>query len=282
MTRWPAVLTCILILTTLPAAAQTRLLAPDTPAPSPPAARPLSHCIALAQSAPGIEYIQKAAWTDPVPQGSVRLTYLAHAMVLIQSAGGTSVVTDYNGWTGIIPDAVTMNRAHSSHYTDRVPEGVLALRGWGESFGLPARHDQEVGDIRIRNVPTAIRSFGTVEENGNSIFVFETAGLCIGHLGHLHHTPTEAQYAALGRLDVVMAAVDGSMTIHQGEMVDILKRLRSSVVIPIHWFGEATLQRFVAGMEGSFDILRPGRSDLTVSLRGQPKRPTVVVLEPGG
>ncbi len=64
----------------------------------------------------------------------------------------------------------------------------------------------------VRNVSTDIRSqFGGTEDRGNSIFVFEVAGLCIGHLGHLHHEPNDAQYAALGRLDVVMAPVDGAM-----------------------------------------------------------------------
>lgn len=252
-------------------------------APAAAQTRPISHCIALAQSAPGLEYLHKAAVSDPVPQDAVRLRFIDHAMVLLQSAGGTSVITDFNGQVqGFTPDVVTMNRAHSSHYTDTPPESALVLRGWSDQFGIAAEHHRQVGDILIRNVPTAIRSYGTVEENGNSIFVFETAGLCIGHLGHLHHTPTEAQFAALGRLDVVMAAVDGSMTINQGEMVDILRRLRSSVVIPVHWFNEATLQRFMAGMAEHFAVIRPGSSEITLTLRGLPKQPTVVVLEPGG
>lgn len=264
---------------------------PDPPAPS---RRMPSHCIALSQwtpgqGYPGLETLHHASWRDPVASDSLRLRYLDHAMFLLQSAGGVSAITDYNGLyngqiatSGPRPDLVTMNQAHASHYTRDIPEGTQALRGWSTQFGIAAQHDLEIGDLRIRNVPTAIRSFGTVEENGNSIFVFEVAGLCVGHLGHLHHTPTAAQYAALGRLDVVMAAVDGSMTINQGEMVDILKRLRSSVVIPMHWFGEATLQRFLAGMQQDFEIVRPGESEVTLSLRGLPQRPTILVLEPGG
>ena len=44
-----------------------------------------------------------------------------------------------------------------------------------------------VDDVYIRNVPTDIRNGGAMEADGNSIFIFEVAGLCIGHLGHLHH-----------------------------------------------------------------------------------------------
>jgi L-ascorbate metabolism protein UlaG (beta-lactamase superfamily) len=133
----------------------------------------------------------------------------------------------------------------------------------------------------VRNVPTDVRSgWDGVRVAGNSIFVFEVAGLCIGHLGHLHHEPDEFQYAALGRLDVVMAPVDGGMTLDLPTMIRTLKRLRSSVVIPMHWFSGSSLDRFVAGMSDEFDIEVPGGSTFEVSLRTLPSRPTVVVLRP--
>ena len=55
----------------------------------------------------------------------------------------------------------------------------------------------------VRNVTTDIRGgfSGSRIEDNNSIFVFEVAGLCIGHLGHLHHEPSDETYAAIGRLD---------------------------------------------------------------------------------
>jgi L-ascorbate metabolism protein UlaG (beta-lactamase superfamily) len=134
----------------------------------------------------------------------------------------------------------------------------------------------------VRNVPTDIRSaFGTgVEPRGNSIFVFEAAGLCIGHLGHLHHEPSDEQYAAIGRLDVVMAAVDGGLTLDLPTMIRVLHRLKASVVIPMHWFGDATLGAFLAGMEAEFDVVMTEGSELTVALDNLPARPTVMVLRP--
>lgn len=245
--------------------------------------RQMSHCIAMADAAPGITYLHKASWTEPVPEHSVRLHYIDHSMFLLQTEGGLSAITDYNGWVGgsrFTPDVVTMNHAHSSHWTTDPPEGAQALRGWSDQYGIAAEHYVDLGEMLIRNVTTDIRSYGGVEENGNSIFVFEVAGLCIGHLGHLHHELDDAQYAALGRLDVVMAAVDGSMTVDQETMIRMLKRLRSSIVIPMHWFGEPTLQQFLDGMAAEFEVERPLQSDVIVSLRTLPRRPTVLVLEP--
>ncbi|WP_370301031.1 MBL fold metallo-hydrolase, partial [Pseudooceanicola sp.] len=98
--------------------------------------------------------------------------------------------------------------------------------------------------------------------------------------GHLHHIPNDAQFAALGRLDVVMAAVDGGTTIALPDMISILTRLKSSVVIPMHWFSSYTLENFLGGIAGDFAIERLNRPDFEVSLRSLPARPTVVVLTP--
>jgi L-ascorbate metabolism protein UlaG (beta-lactamase superfamily) len=244
-----------------------------------------SHCIAIADAAPGLRYLHKAAWTDPLPEYTARISYIAHASFLLQTKGGLNIVTDYTGFVGtttMIPDVVTMNHAHDTHWT-AFPDPAIphVLEGWGE-FGEGIDHHLNLGEVLIRNVSTDIRSAfgGGVEAEGNSIFVFEVEGLCIGHLGHLHHVPSDAQFAALGRLDVVMAAVDGGTTMPLPEMITVLKRLKSSVVIPMHWFSDYSLSAFLTGIAGDFDVRREGLSSLEVSLKTLPDRPTVVVLEP--
>ena len=243
-----------------------------------------SHCIALAQN-PGIEYLHLAGWQDPLDPYSVRLNYIDHATFLIQSPGGVSAATDYTGFLGLIdlvPDVVTMNRAHESHWTAFPdPEIPHVLRGWGED-GRVADHALNVGDMLVRNVPTDIRNalWDGVIEGGNSVFVFEVEGLCIGHLGHLHHALTDQQYAALGRLDVVMAPVDGGMTLTTAELAEVLARLKSSLVLPMHWFSRSNLEAFLEAMSEDFVIRRTLDSSVEVSLRSLPDRPTILVLSP--
>ena len=243
-----------------------------------------SHCIAIADAAPGISYIQKAAWREPVPEFSVRISYINHASFLIQSPGGLNVVTDFTGFLGgadLVPDVVTMNHAHETHWTanpdERIPH---VLPGWGE-FGKGIEHHLDLGEMLVRNVSTDIRSrWGGTEDLGNSIFVFEVAGLCVGHLGHLHHVPNDEQFAALGRLDVVMAAVDGGTTMPLPDMIKVVQRLKSSIVIPMHWFSTYTLDAFLLGIAEDFQVERTGKSWLEVSLRTLPSQPTVMVLQP--
>ncbi|OWU86442.1 Zn-dependent hydrolase [Oceanicola sp. 22II-s10i] len=246
--------------------------------------RRLSHCIAIADATPGVTYIHKASFRDPVPDFSARITYLSHSMFLIQTPGGLSAVTDYNGWIGsadFLPDVVTMNHAHSSHWTG-APDPAIpnVLRGWSETYGEAADHHLDLGEMLVRNISTDIRSMGGVEENGNSIFIFEIEGLCIGHLGHLHHEPNEEQYAALGRVDVLMAPVDGGMTLDLPSMIRVVERLKSSIVLPMHWFSDTSLRWFLDGVSDVFEVEYVGGNELTVSLRDLPQRPTVMVLRP--
>lgn len=243
-----------------------------------------SHCLAIADAAPGMAYIQKASWTAPVEQYSVRINYVAHATFLLQAPGGLNVATDFTGFLGntaLLPDVVTMNHAHDTHWTANPDPAIPhVLPGWGP-FGEGIDHHVDLGEMLVRNVSTDIRSqFGGQEDNGNSIFIFEVEGLCIGHLGHLHHEPNDEQYAAIGRLDVVMVPVDGGYTLPREMMVRIVDRLRSSVVIPMHWFSGFALEAFLEEVQDSFVIDRRDSSFLEVSLRDLPSRPTVVVLRP--
>lgn len=243
-----------------------------------------SHCIALADATPGVTYLHKAAWHEEVPEFSVRINYIDHAMFFIQAATGETVATDYTGFLGmadVVPDVVTMNNSHETHWTSlpdpRIPH---VLQGWPDADGNKADYSLQVGNMLVRNVTTDTRSrFGPeIVKDGNSIFVFEIEGLCIGHMGHLHHEPDPAQYAALGRLDVVMVPVDGGFTIDRPSLISMLQRLRSSLVIPMHWFGPSNLERFLEDMADDFVIKRTLSSEVVVSLRTLPPEPTILVL----
>ncbi len=96
-------------------------------------------------------------------------------------------------------------------------------------------------------------------KDGNSIFIFEVAGLCIGHLGHLHVKLDDSHFAAIGRLDILMVPIDGTYTMSLDGVSEITRRLRASVVLPMHRFA-TPLEDFMQRIGKQFEIDRRGRT----------------------
>lgn len=246
---------------------------------------PVSQCQMIARSLPSVTF---ASVSTPKPlqvqakaNEEVRITYVGHSTFFIETPAGVKIATDYNGWykPPALPTVVTMNKAHSSHYTMTPEPGIeYVLHGWQDGSEKGADHDVVVGDTYIRNVPTDIRNWGgSMEANGNSIFIFEVAGLCIGHLGHLHHELTEKQYAEIGRLDVLMVPVDGGLTMGAESMSRVVQRLRSSLILPMHRRGPP-ISQFLSMFGAGFDAVTDEDASITVSIRSLPKRPTIHIL----
>lgn len=262
------VLTAILIAASLLAVAPAGAAAPD-------------RCLALAQG-PIRSLVEPVSFRVAQLEASeVRLSYIGHSTFLIESAGGVKIATDYNDYVRptVLPDIATMNRAHDTHHTNR-PDPAIAhvLRGWSSEGGA-ALHDVSLLDVRVRNVPTNIRTWdGGTMAYGNSVFVFEIAGLCIAHLGHLHHTLTAQQLAQIGQMDVVLMPVDGSYTLDLDGMVEVLKALKAPLMIPMHYFSGFTLDRFLDRIRESFEVVRHEVPTIVVSRPTLPSTPRVLVL----
>lgn len=239
-----------------------------------------SQCIALAQSLPKVQYV--ALQPTQLSQVPVTISYVGHSTFRIKTAGGVVIATDFAGYAGgdRIPDVVTMNHAHSSHYTDYPDPGINhVLRGWNPEGGSPAQHSLTVGDVYIRNVTTDIRGWdGVREKDGNSIFIFEVANLCIGHLGHLHHTLGPEYLGLIGQLDIVMVPVDGAYTMDQAAMTEVLKLLKARLILPMHAFGPSTLAAFLRQMQDSFDIELSDSRTVSISAATLPEKPKVLVM----
>ncbi|MGI9425824.1 MAG: MBL fold metallo-hydrolase [Hyphomicrobiaceae bacterium] len=217
----------------------------------------------------------------------VGLRYLGHSTFYLTSPKGVSAVTDYNDYVSVnpTPTIATMNLAHDTHHSlNPDPNIKHVLKGWNPTPGKAQIHDLTLQDLRVRNIPTNIRTFGdesAYHKYGNSIFVFEVSGLCIAHLGHLHHTLTVQQLGQVGQMDVVMVPVDGSYTLDVPGMMEVLKALKAPLIIPMHYFSEFTLGRFVEAAQKSFAVRRLPTSEITISRDLLPAKPEVWVLPQG-
>jgi L-ascorbate metabolism protein UlaG (beta-lactamase superfamily) len=225
----------------------------------------------------------RAAWTPAdAPAGNVDLTFIGHASVLIRSPQGVTAVTDLNDYfpPPFPPDIATMNHFHDTHYTNHPDPAIrFVLRGWDVGEGA-AHWDMTYRDMRVRNVPTNVRNWATggTEFNGNSIFIFETADLCIAHLSHLQHTLAPEQLAALGQIDVLLPMVDGAYSLSQQDIIEVIDQIQPRLIIPIHYFGPTQLERFIVRMDNRYPVHRSEEPHIVLSRATLPSSPEILVL----
>ena len=249
-------------------------------APTPPKPEMMENCPGLVAMRPPFarpEAFRRVA----LGRDQVRVNYIGHSTFLIESPQLVRIATDFNDYvrSPLLPDIATMNHAHTTHYSNHPDPGIKhVLRGWSDDQ-KPARIDVNFKDVRVRNVPTNIRTFeGGTERHGNSIFVFETANLCIAHLGHLHHTLSQQQLNEIGRIDVVFVPVDGSYTLDLEGMIEVLKSLKAPLMIPMHYFSAYTLDRFLQRVRQDWDVEVADVPSVVVSKTSLPSKPKVLVL----
>ncbi|RZI38948.1 Zn-dependent hydrolase, partial [Herbaspirillum sp. HC18] len=107
-----------------------------------------SECLAMANAAPRV---MSVAYRQAAGSPEVEITYAGHSTYFIDTPGGLRIATDYSGayQVGRLPDVVTMNRAHSTHYSlypdKRIPH---VLHGWSDD-GKPAIVSQRISDTFI-------------------------------------------------------------------------------------------------------------------------------------
>jgi L-ascorbate metabolism protein UlaG (beta-lactamase superfamily) len=251
-------------------------------AQAPPSANPemVENCPGLVASAPRVMPASLRLALNP---DQVRITYSGHSTFLIESPQLVRIATDYNDYVRppVLPDIVTMNHAHSTHFTDRPdPRIPHILRGWGPSPDQAARHDVQVRDVRVRNVPTNIRDWrGGTERHGNSVFIYELANMCIAHLGHLHHTLSQQQLNEMGRVDVLFVPVDGNMTLDLEGMMEVLQALKAPLMVPMHYFSIFTLNRFLDRVrQQQWQVENSAVPSFLISKTTLPAAPKVMVL----
>jgi L-ascorbate metabolism protein UlaG (beta-lactamase superfamily) len=178
-------------------------------------------------------------------------------------------------------NAATITHEHPDHNNDALAAiGAEVLRGltadgWADI-------DQNIGGVRIKTVRTFHDDQQGAARGRNAVFVFETAGLRIAHMGDLGHQLDPEQTAALGGpVDVLMVPVGGGFTIDAAGATELMAALTPKLVFPMHYktdkiaFPLATVDPFLEGK--TFE--RVGSTTMRLSADSLPAEQTVMVLD---
>jgi L-ascorbate metabolism protein UlaG (beta-lactamase superfamily) len=219
--------------------------------------------------------------------GAASLRWYGQAMFLLTTPEGTSVLLDPFSDIGYtLPPPVAANAATITHEHPDHNNAALAATGAEVLRGLTADGwadiDQNIGGVRIKTVRTYHDDQQGATFGRNAVFVFETAGLRIAHMGDLGHQLDSAQVTALGGpVDVLMVPVGGNFTIDAAGATVLMAALRPKLVFPMHYktdritFPLATVGPFLEGKT----VERVGSTTMRLSADSLPADATVMVLD---
>lgn len=182
------------------------------------------------------------------------ITYLGHSSFKIKTKTATVVMDPFDPkmvglkYAGVEADIVTVSHNHKDHNRVDLVKGVKkVISGPGEYevmgvsiIGISTFHDGEGGTLRGKN----------------TVYVIETEGLTLVHLGDLGHDLSEKQLEELGDVDVLIIPIGGEYTIGSREAVKIVQNIEPNFIIPMHYRQEGLSKEL-------FDKLAPVDTFLT-------------------
>jgi len=96
--------------------------------------------------------------------------------------------------------------------------------------------NEEIGDIKIRNVGVFHDEQEGLLRGKNSVFVIEVDGWRICHLGDLGHILTVPQLKKIGPVDVLMIPVGGIYTLNGSEAKKVVDQIKpKEYIFPMHY-----------------------------------------------
>jgi len=222
-------------------------------------------------------------------QGELTLEWYGHAFVRLTSPQGVRVAMDPFGEIGypmpkVEAEIVTISHEHSDHNNAKLIRGNPAiLRGLTEGgedwkpisfrqkdvsiISVPVYHDPQQGQLRGKN---------------NMVMV-DLAGLRVAHLSDMGHVPTDVQFQALGRVDIILIPVGSNFSIDGRQARQIVERLNPRIAIPIHYKTAATARWPIederAFVEGYPRVKRISGSRITLNPGTLPSLAEIWVLE---
>lgn len=199
----------------------------------------------------------RRVWAAPRPVAY--LTWYGQSCFLLESVEGGRVVMDpLPANIGYLPpadlraDVVTISHEHQDHNNLALVHGKpKILRGLTPDKKGWVKINEKVKDITIRSVGVYHDGKQGAEIGLNTVFVFETGGVRVAHMGDLGHLLTDQQAAAIGSVDVVLVPVGGVWTIDARGATEVVDQVRPRLAaVPMHYRTEVSTIKELATVDG--------------------------------
>ena len=211
------------------------------------------------------------------------IRHIGHAEFWLETENGVRIVTDpYDGNCGYPLKPVTADIALVSHH-HHDHDAVDNLKGMPRVFDREGLYTPEP-DVRI----TALRGWHDDAEGSKRgetlLFLTETEGLRIVHLGDLGCPLNDEQLEKLKNPDILMIPVGGFYTIDGKQAAETARQLHAGIVLPMHYKTEYNSDWPISGPEPFLEAYHSetacrGAEALRVTAQDMECQPGVVLFD---
>lgn len=161
------------------------------------------------------------------------ITFLGHSSFRIKGRTASLITDPFDPemvglkYSPAEADIVTVSHEHKDHNQVSLVKGVKkVVAGVGEYeimgvsiIGLPSFHDDKKGALRGKN----------------TIYIIETDGFRVAHLGDIGCELSEGEVEAIGDIDILILPVGGEYTVGPSGAAAIVRAIEPTLVIPMHY-----------------------------------------------
>lgn len=169
----------------------------------------------------------------------MEITYLGHSCFKLKNKEGMTLVMDPFKSENVglpfakeVADIVTISHSHDDHNAVENVTGPVTRQS---TFVIDKEGEYEIGGVEITASKMYHDKVEGAERGKNLIVQVRIDGINILHLGDLGHKLSESQVEKLGSVDVLMAGVGGVTGLEIDEMMELIKDIQPSFVIPMHY-----------------------------------------------
>ena len=167
---------------------------------------------------------------------------MGHSAFRVRSKDAVVVMDPYNKMAGLDlgrprAEIVTVSHDHPGH------NNVAAVKGDPAPKVVSGPGEYEISGLFI----TGVRTYHDAEKGAklgrNTVYLLESEGLVLAHLGDLGHALTDEQVDVMSNVDVLLLPVGGGRSLGSEQAAEVLAKVEPSIVVPMHY-------KTAAGQEG--------------------------------
>lgn len=182
----------------------------------------------------------------------MEITYLNHSSFLLKTKVNGEIVKivfdPFDDSIGIKfkkteADIVLISHLHQDHSNVGSVVGLENYDIKDESFGsldgkpyvIHSAGEFEVKGVHIKGIKCFHDSKNGVERGENIIYVIQSEGLHVCHLGDLGHILSEEQVEQIGSVDLLLVPSGGVYTLSCEDAFEVVNQIEPGFVIPMHF-----------------------------------------------